>query len=68
MYAFSFTILLVWAIREEQFSERLNMRATFSNCTALHYAVLSGNSEIVAILLEHGMYEHFYVFKINFKQ
>lgn len=64
MYVLSFTILLVWAVREEQFSERLNMRATFSNCTALHYAVLSGQTEIVAILLEHGVYGYFYMFII----
>lgn len=46
--------LEVWAVREEEFSDRLNMQATFKNCTALHYAVLSDDIEIVEILLKHG--------------
>lgn len=49
----------MWAVREEEFSDKLNMRASFSNCTALHYAVLAGYIEIVELLLEHGMYAYF---------
>ncbi|GFS47627.1 caseinolytic peptidase B protein homolog [Nephila pilipes] len=46
--------LEVWSAREEEFSERLNTRASFSNCTALHYAVLADNIQAVEILLKHG--------------
>ncbi|XP_072170827.1 mitochondrial disaggregase-like [Diadema setosum] len=40
--------------REDDFSDRLNNRASFRGCTALHYAVLSNDINIVRILLEAG--------------
>ena len=40
--------------REDEFSDRLNNRATFKGFTALHYAVLNDNLSIVEILLEAG--------------
>jgi ATP-dependent Clp protease ATP-binding subunit ClpB len=40
--------------REEQFSDRLNSRATFKGFTALHYAILSDNIEVIKILLDYG--------------
>ncbi|XP_055939910.1 caseinolytic peptidase B protein homolog isoform X1 [Argiope bruennichi] len=46
--------LEVWSAREEEFNERLNTRATFSNCTALHYAVLADEPQIVEVLLKNG--------------
>ncbi|GIY03088.1 caseinolytic peptidase B protein homolog, partial [Caerostris extrusa] len=46
--------LEVWSTREEEFSGRLNTRATFANCTALHYAVLNDSVEIVELLLKYG--------------
>ncbi|GBL80458.1 Caseinolytic peptidase B, partial [Araneus ventricosus] len=46
--------LEVWSAREEEFSESLNTRATFSNCTALHYAVLADEPHIVELLLKNG--------------
>ncbi|XP_035233435.1 caseinolytic peptidase B protein homolog, partial [Stegodyphus dumicola] len=46
--------LEVWATREDEFSEKLNMRATFRNTTALHYAVLADEIKVVEILLNHG--------------
>ncbi|XP_054706573.1 caseinolytic peptidase B protein homolog [Uloborus diversus] len=46
--------LEVWAAREDEFNENLNLRASFKNCTALHYAVLSNDLPIVEVLLKHG--------------
>ena len=40
--------------REEQFSDRLNSKATFKGFTALHYAILTDNSDIIRLLLEWG--------------
>lgn len=40
--------------REEEFSDRLNSRATFHGFTALHYAALTDSLDIVAILLKAG--------------
>uniref|UniRef100_A0A0C9R1I9 Clpb_1 protein n=1 Tax=Fopius arisanus TaxID=64838 RepID=A0A0C9R1I9_9HYME len=40
--------------REEEFSDRLNNRATFKGFTALHYAVLADSLSCVKILLEAG--------------
>ncbi|XP_046553435.1 caseinolytic peptidase B protein homolog isoform X1 [Haliotis rubra] len=40
--------------REEEFSNRLNIRANFKGCTALHYAVLADDTEVVSLLLEAG--------------
>uniref|UniRef100_T1JLA4 Uncharacterized protein n=1 Tax=Strigamia maritima TaxID=126957 RepID=T1JLA4_STRMM len=48
---FSLEVLLV---REEEFCDRLNNRATFRGCSALHYAALSDDPETVRILLEAG--------------
>ncbi|XP_046371975.1 caseinolytic peptidase B protein homolog [Haliotis rufescens] len=40
--------------REEEFSDRLNLRANFKGSTALHYAVLTDDIEVVKLLLEAG--------------
>lgn len=40
--------------REEEFSDRLNNRATFKGFTALHYAVLADSVSCVKALLEAG--------------
>jgi ATP-dependent Clp protease ATP-binding subunit ClpB len=40
--------------REEEFSDNLNLRANFSGCTPLHYAVLADDIDIVEMLLEAG--------------
>lgn len=44
----------IWMVREEEFSEKLRMQATFKGCTALHYAVLADNYDIVETLLKRG--------------
>ncbi|KAK1135965.1 hypothetical protein K0M31_000536 [Melipona bicolor] len=44
----------VLAIREEEFCDQLNSRATFKGCTALHYAVLADSEACVHALLEAG--------------
>lgn len=41
-------------MREEEFSDRLNNRATFQGFTALHYAVLADDIEVIQALLEAG--------------
>ena len=41
-------------VREEEFSNRLNNRATFQGFTALHYAVLADDVEVIEALLEGG--------------
>ncbi|XP_015116997.1 caseinolytic peptidase B protein homolog [Diachasma alloeum] len=40
--------------REEEFSDRLNNRATFKGFTALHYAVLADSISCVKVLLDAG--------------
>lgn len=40
--------------REEEFSDRLNNRATFQGFTALHYAVLADSKICVKALLDGG--------------
>lgn len=40
--------------REEEFSDRLNNRATFQGFTALHYAVLADSEICVKTLLDRG--------------
>ena len=40
--------------REEEFSDRLNARASFIGCTSLHYAVLINSEDLVHLLLEAG--------------
>ncbi|XP_054268937.1 caseinolytic peptidase B protein homolog [Macrosteles quadrilineatus] len=40
--------------REDEFSDQLNYRATFTGFTALMYAVLMDNVALVKLLLEHG--------------
>ncbi|GJQ81472.1 hypothetical protein Trydic_g14628 [Trypoxylus dichotomus] len=40
--------------RDEEFSSQLNNRATFLGFTALHYAVLTDNLDIVKLLLKAG--------------
>lgn len=41
-------------IREEEFSDFLNSRATFKGFTPLHYAVLANSKVCVQILLDGG--------------
>lgn len=40
--------------REDEFSNRLSNRASFRGCTALHYAVLTDDTQLVHTLLEKG--------------
>jgi len=40
--------------REDEFNNRLNVRASFRGCTALHYAVLADDYLSVRMLLEAG--------------
>ncbi|KAL8191375.1 UNVERIFIED_CONTAM: hypothetical protein K2H54_073218 [Gekko kuhli] len=46
--------LEVLVTREDDFSNRLNNRASFKGCTALHYAVLADDCPSVKMLLEGG--------------
>ena len=46
--------LEVMVAREEEFSDRLNLRANFRGCTALHYAVLADDEATINLLLEAG--------------
>lgn len=46
--------LSVLIIREEEFSDHLNNRATFKGFTPLHYAVLADSKACVKILLDGG--------------
>ncbi|XP_028655215.1 caseinolytic peptidase B protein homolog [Erpetoichthys calabaricus] len=46
--------LEVLVTREDEFSNRLNSRASFRGCTALHYAVLADDFCTVQTLLEGG--------------
>ena len=46
--------VLVMMMREEEFSNRLNNRASFKGCSSLHYAVLADDAELVKLLLEAG--------------
>ncbi|KAL4229976.1 hypothetical protein ACF0H5_010365 [Mactra antiquata] len=40
--------------REDEFSDRLRANANFKGCTALHYAALMDNGEIIKLLLDAG--------------
>jgi len=44
----------VLVTREDEFNNRLNVRASFRGCTALHYAVLADDYLSVRMLLEAG--------------
>ncbi|XP_050190053.1 caseinolytic peptidase B protein homolog [Myiozetetes cayanensis] len=46
--------LEVLVTREDDFSNRLNIRANFKGCTALHYAVLADDYLTVKMLLDAG--------------
>lgn len=46
--------ILVLYEREDDFSDRLNSRASFKGFTALHYAVLTDDLELMKMLLDHG--------------
>ncbi|XP_064486483.1 mitochondrial disaggregase-like [Ornithodoros turicata] len=46
--------LEVLVTREDEFSNRLSNRASFSGCTALHYAILANDMETIRTLLERG--------------
>lgn len=45
---------LVLVTREDDFNNRLNNRASFKGCTALHYAVLADDYRTVKELLDGG--------------
>ena len=49
-----FVLLKVLFEREEEFSEKLNIRSTFKGFTALHYATLTDNFELIKMLLMAG--------------
>lgn len=44
----------VLVTREDDFNNRLNNRASFKGCTALHYAVLADDYRTVKALLDGG--------------
>lgn len=44
----------VLVTREDDFNNRLNVRANFKGCTALHYAVLADDYLTVKLLLDAG--------------
>ncbi|XP_015706148.1 caseinolytic peptidase B protein homolog [Coturnix japonica] len=46
--------LEVLVTREDEFNNRLNVRASFRGCTALHYAVLADDCLSVRMLLDAG--------------
>ncbi|XP_041055123.1 caseinolytic peptidase B protein homolog [Carcharodon carcharias] len=46
--------LEVLVTREDEFSNRLNTRASFRGCTALHYAVLADDYQTTQLLLDAG--------------
>lgn len=46
--------LPVLVTREDDFNNRLNNRASFKGCTALHYAVLADDYRTVKVLLDGG--------------
>ncbi|XP_066475997.1 mitochondrial disaggregase [Tiliqua scincoides] len=46
--------LEVLVTREDDFNNRLNNRASFKGCTALHYAVLADDYPSVKLLLDEG--------------
>ncbi|XP_053241316.1 caseinolytic peptidase B protein homolog isoform X1 [Podarcis raffonei] len=46
--------LEVLVTREDDFNNRLNNRASFKGCTALHYAVLADDYSTVKLLLDGG--------------
>ena len=48
--------------RDEEFSDRLNSRASFKDCTSLHYAVLIDDPDMVELLLKSGKY---YFYELN---
>lgn len=47
-------IFAVHRAREEEFSTRLRANANCKGCTALHYAALIDNGEIISLLLDAG--------------
>ncbi|KAF6332790.1 caseinolytic mitochondrial matrix peptidase chaperone subunit B [Rhinolophus ferrumequinum] len=46
--------LEVLVTREDDFNNRLNNRASFKGCTALHYAVLADDYRTIKVLLDGG--------------
>lgn len=50
----SVTLPPVLVTREDDFNNRLNNRASFKGCTALHYAVLADDYRTVKMLLDGG--------------
>nr|XP_032816380.1 caseinolytic peptidase B protein homolog [Petromyzon marinus] len=46
--------LEVLVVREDEFSDRLNTRASFQGVTALHYATLIDDARMVKLLLDAG--------------
>jgi ankyrin repeat protein len=49
-----FAVPTVLVTREDDFNNRLNNRASFKGCTALHYAVLADDYRTVKELLDGG--------------
>ena len=47
-------MISVLITREDEFSDRLNTRASFKGCTSLHYAVLVDDLEMVQLLIDSG--------------
>lgn len=41
-------------MRDEEFCSKLNNRASFLGCTALHYAALTDSYDVIKVLLEGG--------------
>ncbi|KAJ8798262.1 hypothetical protein J1605_001387 [Eschrichtius robustus] len=51
-FASAFSVRAVLVTREDDFNNRLNNRASFRGCTALHYAVLADDYRTVKELLD----------------
>ena len=53
-WLYTLRIISVLITREDEFSDRLNTRASFKGCTSLHYAVLVDDLEMVQLLIDSG--------------
>lgn len=50
----TFLFCLVHDVRNSEFSPRLNVNVNSRGCTALHYAALMDNENIIKLLLDAG--------------